>query len=148
MLTLSIPRIAIILVQGLQRYNSPADWARKLFKPSTDSARLLAEIEKNNFSFWVCGSLGEDVTSGGVISFYWLSLGGPGRQSNGSIVSLKFVLETRLSYESLEPLIDFLAYLDKKLCYTNQKVVKLSTLQKETRGWITSPLYIYAHICP
>jgi len=31
------PAIAIILAQGLQRYNSPADWARKLFKPSTDS---------------------------------------------------------------------------------------------------------------
>ena len=48
-------------------------------------------------------------------SFYWPSLRGPGRQSNELIVSLKFFLETRLSYESLEPLIDFLAYLDKKL---------------------------------
>jgi len=57
-------------------------------------------------------------------SFYWPKLRGPGRQSNGPIVSLKFFfLETRLSYESLEPLIDFLAYLDKKLCHTNQKVV-------------------------
>jgi len=45
-LTLSIPRFAIILAQGLQRYNSPADWARKLFKPSTDSASLLVKIEK------------------------------------------------------------------------------------------------------
>jgi len=30
---------------------------------------------KKNFSFWVYGPLGEDVTSGGVISFYWPSLG-------------------------------------------------------------------------
>jgi len=35
-----------------------------------------------------------------------------------------FVFETRLLSESLEPLIDFLAYLDQKLCYKNQKVVK------------------------
>jgi len=66
-LTISILRIAITLVQGLQRYNLPADSARKLFKPPTDSASLLVEIEKKNFSFWVCGSLGEDVTSGCVI---------------------------------------------------------------------------------
>ena len=43
------PAIAIIMAQGLQRYNSPADWARKLLKPSTDSASLLVEIE--NFLF-------------------------------------------------------------------------------------------------
>jgi len=35
-------------------------------------------------------------------------------------------LETRLSYESLEPLIGFLTYLDPKLCHKNQKVVKIS----------------------
>jgi len=56
-------------------------------------------------------------------SFYWPSLCGPGCQSNEPIVSIKFCLETRISYESLELLIDFLAYLDKKLCHTNQKVV-------------------------
>jgi len=60
------PAIAKILAQGLQRYNSPTDWARKVFKPSTDSASLLVEIEKK-FSFWVCGFLGKDVTTGGVI---------------------------------------------------------------------------------
>jgi len=35
----------------LQSYNSPGDWARELFKPSTDSASLVVEIEKNNFRF-------------------------------------------------------------------------------------------------
>jgi len=43
--------------KGLQLYNSPADWARELFKPSTDSASLLVEIVKFFFSFWVWGSL-------------------------------------------------------------------------------------------
>ena len=62
----SSPAIAKILAQGFQRYNSPADWGRKLFKPSTYSASRLVEIEKK-ISFWVCGSLGEDVTSGAVI---------------------------------------------------------------------------------
>jgi len=43
---------------GLQRYNLPAGLARRLFKPSTDSASLLFEIENKNFLFWVWGSLG------------------------------------------------------------------------------------------
>jgi len=77
-------------------------------------------------------------------SFYWPSLGGPRRQSNGPIVSLKFFLETRLSYESLEPLIDFLAYLDQKLCHTNQKVVKLSTPTKGNQGLNNIP-FIYGN---
>jgi len=140
------PTIAIILAQGLQRYNSPADWASKLLKPSTDSASLLVEIEIKIFSFWVCGSLGEDVTSGGVIFIllaeFRPSLRGPGRQSNWPIVSLKLFLETRLSYKSLEPLIDFLAYLDQKLCHTNQKVVKLSNPTKGNQGLNNIP-FVY-----
>jgi len=53
-------------------------------------------------------------------------------------------LETRLSYESLEPLIDFLAYLDKKLCHTKQKVVKLSTPTKGNQGLNNIP-FVYSH---
>ena len=45
--------------------------------------------------------------------------------------------ETRLSHESLEPLIGFLAYLDKKLCHKNQKVVKNPTRKKVNQGGIT-----------
>jgi len=67
-------------------------------------------------------------------SFYWPSLRGPGRQSNKPIVSLKFFLETRLSYESLEPLINFLACLDQILYHKIQKVVKILPLRKKTRG--------------
>jgi len=37
--------------RDLQSYNSPDDWARELFKPSTDSASLVAEIEKKIFRF-------------------------------------------------------------------------------------------------
>jgi len=51
------PAFAIILAQGLQRYYSPADWARKLFKPFTDSPSLLVEIEKKFFvlGLWFSG---------------------------------------------------------------------------------------------
>jgi len=41
---------------------------------------------------------------------------------------------TRLSYESSEPLISFLAYLDQNLCHKKQKVVKISTPKKVTMG--------------
>jgi len=36
--------------RALQSYNSPAARARELFKPSTDSASLVVEIEKKRFS--------------------------------------------------------------------------------------------------
>jgi len=55
-----------------------------------------------------------------------------------------FVLETWLSYESLEPLINFLAYLDQKLCHKNQKVVKISTPAKGNQGLNNTP-FVYGH---
>ena len=43
---------------SLQRCDSPPAWAKELSNPSSDSARLLLEIEKKNrFSFSVWGSL-------------------------------------------------------------------------------------------
>jgi len=93
------------------------------------------KLQKTNvrFGFVV---LWEKTSQVGVsFSFYWPSLRGPGRQSNESIVSLKFCSETRLSYESLEPLIDFLAYLELKNYTTKtKKWSKFLPLQKETRG--------------
>ena len=49
-----------------------------------------------------------DVISEVVLGSFWLMLPGPGRQSLGQSVSLKFSLETRLESKSVEPLIDFL----------------------------------------
>jgi len=45
------------MAQGLQGYKSLADWAKKLFKPSKDSASLLVEIEKKFFvlGLWFSG---------------------------------------------------------------------------------------------
>jgi len=47
---------------------------------------------------------------------------GPGSQNNLLLLWLKCFSETRLSSESLDPLIGFLAHLEPKLWPTNQKV--------------------------
>jgi len=44
-------------------------------------------------------------------------------QPLGQSVSLKFSLETRLEFESFEPLIDFLAFLDQKSWYEINKLI-------------------------
>jgi len=71
---------------------------------------------------------------GGVLPFLWPTLPGRRRQSNGPTFWPKFLLEAKLSYESLEPLIGFLTYLEPKLCHKNQKVVKTSTPTKRKTG--------------
>jgi len=40
-------------------------------------------------------------------------------RSNKPILWLKVVLDYRLEYESLEPLVEFLAFLAQKLCQKN-----------------------------
>jgi len=70
----SSPAIAKILAQGFQRYNSPADWGRKLFKPSTYSASRLVEIEKK-FRFGFVVLWGRTLQVGLWFSFHWPSLG-------------------------------------------------------------------------
>jgi len=60
--------------RALQSYNSPGDWARELFKPSTDSANLVVEIEKKFFVFGL-GFSGGNATSGGVFGYLYLVLG-------------------------------------------------------------------------
>jgi len=47
---------------------------------------------------------------------------------------------TRLSSESFEPLVGFLAYLEPKLCHKKQTLVKISTPTKGNLGWITPSL--------
>jgi len=128
------PEIAKILAQSLQRYNLPFDWARKLFKPSTDSASLLVEIEKKIFvlGLWFSGG---GAKRGVSFSFFWPSLRSPGHQCNEPIVSLNLFFETRLLSEPLEPLIDFLAYLIQNYATKTKKWSKFLPLQKETRGW-------------
>ena len=117
-------------------YNSPATIAGEVSKPSTDSASLVISSQKKFLVLGLEFSWG-DVTSGGVFEFLWPTLHGPGRPSNGPTFWPKYFYETRLSHESLEPLIDFLAYLDEQLCHKNQKVVKNPTPKKGNQGGIT-----------
>ena len=44
-------RVRHVSYRALQSHNSPGDWVKELFKPSTDSASLVVEIEKRNFRF-------------------------------------------------------------------------------------------------
>ena len=78
----------------------------------------LVSSQKKIFNFGFGVLLG-GVTSGGVFGYVWPTLPGPGRPSNWPTFWPKYFYETRLSYESLEPLIGFLAYLDEKLCHKN-----------------------------
>jgi len=81
---------------------------------------LLAFFEINfyRFGFWVlCGGCHK----WRCFAFFLTTLPGTGRQPNEPIFWLKLVLETRLSCETLEPLIGFLAYLEAKLWPPNQK---------------------------
>ena len=107
-------------------YNTAPAAAREVFKPSTDSASLVVSSQKKFFSFGLGVLLG-DVTSGGVFAILWPTLTGPGRQLNGPTFLIEYFYETRISHETLEPLIGFLAYLDQNLCHKNQKFVKIST---------------------
>jgi len=60
-------------------HKSPAARARELFKPSTDSASVLVDIEKKIFVFGLAFA-GGNVTGGGVFAFFWPPLPGPGPQ--------------------------------------------------------------------
>jgi len=122
-------------------HNWPAAAVREVFKPSTDAASLLVPSQKTS-SVLGLGFFWGDVTSVGVLAFLWPTLPGPGRQSNGPTCWPKYFLQTMLSYESLEPLVCFLAYLDQKLHHKNQKVVKISTPKKGNQGGITPLLYM------
>ena len=125
---------------GLQRYNSPVDWARKLFKPSTDSANLLVEIEKKFYVLGL-GFFGGDVTGGGVFTFFGLIYEALDANPMSEFFRSSFFRKWTI-IRFLEPLIDFLANLEPKLCHKNQRVVKFSTLTKGNLGWITLSLYM------
>jgi len=51
-------------------------------------------------------------------------------------------LETRLSYEFLEPVFGFPAYVDSKLCHKKQKMVKIYTPTNTNLGCKTTRLYM------
>ena len=46
-----LSRVRHFSCRALQSYNSQGDWAREMFKHSTDSASLVVKIEKKMFRF-------------------------------------------------------------------------------------------------
>jgi len=71
-LIIQVPRGPLVC-RALQSYYSPSDWARELFKPSTDSASLVVEIKKTFFRFrW--GFSGGNARSGGGVGHLYLAL--------------------------------------------------------------------------
>ena len=109
-------------------YNSPAAAAREVFKPSTDSASLVVPGQKKFFSFGLGVVLGVR-HKWGCFAFSWHFLTVPGRPSNGPTLWIKYFYETRLSHESLEPLIGFLAYLDQTVRQKSKKWSKFVPLK-------------------
>ena len=93
----------------------PAEWARQLIKPSTDSASPLVEIEiffllrsgdtygAHHKGFCLFGEFYQALGSNPMSQYFWI----------------KIVLESRLSPKSLEPVFGFLAYLEPKLWLKN-----------------------------
>ena len=79
-------------------YNSPAAITTEFFKPSTD-AESLGSIKKKIWIEWGV-RLGE-ARKVGVFLFFWPTLTGLERQSNGLKFSLKLCLETRWSPASI-----------------------------------------------
>jgi len=64
----------------------------------------------------------------------WLTLPGPGHQPKRLVFWIKFFLESRLSSGSLDPLIDFVIYLEPKLWSKNQQLIKILLPQTVTLG--------------
>jgi len=127
-------------------YNSPPAAAREVFKSSTDSASLVVPSQKKQFQFWVWGSFGGASEMGVFSRFHGLLYPALDAHRMGPRFWPKYFYETRLSYESLEPLIGFLAYLDEKLCQKKQKVFKNPTPKKGYQSGIT-PLLDMAITC-
>jgi len=78
-------------------------------------------VSKKKISVLDLGFSWGGVTSGDVLAFLWPILPGPGRPSNGPTFWPKYLHETRLSYAFSEPLIGFLAYLDKNYAIKTKK---------------------------
>jgi len=104
------------------RHRSYVDCARELFKGSNESASLLVCTRKNFFGWglqifceWRHKWSGFEVILAHVT---W-----PRAQPPDQSLSLKFSLETRLESESLEPLINFVAFLGQKLWSKINKLI-------------------------
>jgi len=108
--------LTIAIARPLFDHKMPAARARELFKPSTDSASLLVDIEKKHFSFSV-EVFWRWRHNEGMFWKFWSPLAGPGPQPIDPFYWLKVLLKIRSKSTSIE--IDLLAYLQPKLWVKN-----------------------------
>ena len=125
-------RKATTVAQTLASHHLPANRARELITPSTESANLRIEIEEKFFRLWFLDSLCVTSQWEQVCAFL-TSLLGHGRQPNANVFSLNFFLDLRLENVSLEPLIDLLQHLDGKLWLKNPVFGKNLKFSKKLR---------------
>ena len=120
--------------------------AREVFKSSTDSARRLVSTKKKHFQFCVWGFLGGR-HEWGYFCVFVVNFTRPWAPIQRANFWLKVCLETRLSSESLEPLVGFLTYLEPKLWPQKQKLVNISSPTKAILGFITPIMYMTITRC-
>ena len=105
-----------------QLHSSSSDCARELFKPSKDWASLWVSNEKI-FGLGFFFFLSDVISEVGFWPFWPMDVIWPRAQPLDRSVSLKFSLEARLESKSVEPLINFLAFLVQKLWYKINKLL-------------------------
>jgi len=59
-----------------------------------------------------------------IFVYIWMMTSYPGSRTIHQILWLKIVLDSRLQYESVEGLIDFLAFLVQNVWQNNQKFIR------------------------
>jgi len=97
-----------------QRPSSSADCARELFSGSNGSVSLVNCTRKKFFA-WGVRFFCEWRHKWQTFWPPWPTLPGPGHQLLGGSISLKFLLETRLQFESFDTLDDLLGFRVQKL---------------------------------
>ena len=99
-----------------QHPSSSADCARELLNGS--NGKRIGQsfrLHSKKIVGWGCGFFVSDVIKWSSFGVILAHVAGPKAQPLDQIISLKFLLETRLKSESFEPLINFLAFLVQKL---------------------------------
>ena len=70
-----------------------------------------------------------------IFVYIWMTSSGSGSQRHEPFFWLEFLLDSRLSYESLEGLTDFLAFLVTKLWPNFRKIIKEIPTDPRENSW-------------
>jgi len=118
-----------------QRPSFSVDCARELFKGSNGSASLV-DCTRKNFFGWGIQIFCDWRHKWSSFRVILVHVAWPRAQPLGQSILLKCSLETRLEFESFEPLINFLAFLVQKLWSKINKLIK----------YLISPIFLPTYI--